>query len=145
MRTLYLIHFLILFIFGCSTIPTDTISDEEYTKLLIGTWVAQYSLDGDKKIMYGEKTYAADGTATGFISYRVKMPSRDYREIEHISYISKWMIENGIVVITDAIYNPPEPGSENVVLRDRIISIGENKAIFEDIDSGSTFERIRKN
>ena len=143
MRLPYILILLVLS--GCAIAPQNDLSDERYSQLLVGTWISQYSYYDDAEISYGEKTYNPDGTATGFISDRIRLSSGKYYEVNYKSYTSNWRIEDGVLIIWDIRYKPQDPGSENYVIRDRILSMENNKAVFEDLSDGSKFVRLRKN
>jgi hypothetical protein len=93
-----LILLISLFVSSCDSTKIEKYSDEEYSRLMIGTWISEYSYDNGAEISYGEKIYKVDGTAEGFISDRVRLPSGDYREVRLISYESKWRVVDGVLI-----------------------------------------------
>lgn len=72
-----------LFASGCRQQPSVT-SDSEMNARIIGTWVVD---DGPFSLYYMEKTYAADGTATGFLLNR--------QTGKRIDFTSRWQIKDG--------------------------------------------------
>jgi len=59
-------------------------TDSEMNARIIGTWVAD---DGPLSLYYMEKTYAADGTAVGFLLNR--------QTGKRIDFTSRWQIKDG--------------------------------------------------
>ncbi len=136
----------LVYLFLCFSVSqsiAEELSDARLSELLIGTWSARYIFENGTYLTYGEKTYHEDGTADGFISYQVVQLSGEYTEIDFLSYKSEWKIIDGVLDITNVVYYPPEPGSESEVIRDIIISIDSEKAVFESQESGEVFERFR--
>lgn len=59
-------------------------TDAEMNARILGTWVVD---DGPLSLYYMEKTYAADGTSTGFFKNR--------QTGKRIEFTSRWQIKNG--------------------------------------------------
>jgi len=136
---------LIPFMLSASTsLPQHVLSDRVYADTLVGTWGTHFSYDDGAEVFYTEKTYRRDGTAEGSVSHKVRLPSGKYRIADRISYKSRWHIANGVVVITRMHFSPPEPGLEAVVMRDRIVVIDGEKAVFENVEDGTRFEAYRQ-
>lgn len=127
-----------------ATLPQHLLSDCVYADTLVGTWGTHYSYDDGAEVFYTEKTYRPDGTAEGSVSHKVRLPSGKYRIANRISYKSRWHIANGVVVITRMHFSPPDPELETVVMRDRIIVIDGQKAVFENVEDGTRFEAYRQ-
>ena len=68
---------------GCRD-ETAVRTDEEMNALIIGTWVSN---DGPLSLYYMEKTYAPDGTSTGFLLNR--------QTGKRINFTSRWQIKDG--------------------------------------------------
>ena len=68
---------------GCRE-ETPALTDDEMKARIIGTWVLD---DGPLSLYYMEKTYAADGTASGFLLNR--------QTGKRIEFNSRWQIKDG--------------------------------------------------
>ena len=68
---------------GCHEEPPAT-TDAEMKVRIIGTWVLN---DGPLSLYYMEKTYALDGTSTGFVLNR--------QTGKRIDFASRWEIKDG--------------------------------------------------
>jgi hypothetical protein len=74
---------LALFVTGCHEEPSAQ-TDAEMNARILGTWVMD---DGPLSLYYMEKTYAPDGTSTGFLLNR--------QTARRIDFTSRWEIRNG--------------------------------------------------
>ncbi|WP_237058609.1 hypothetical protein [Microbulbifer sediminum] len=114
--------------------------DEYISKSLVGTWRGSYVHMEGRLYVYGEKSYKADGSAQGYISYVVLQDDGNMTEVERVTYSSNWRVEQGILVITDARYSDGEYIKE---MRDQILSIDTDSATFRSLEDDSRFERFR--
>ena len=69
---------------GCGEAETTAQTDAEMQVRIVGTWVLD---DGPFSLYYMEKTYAPDGTATGFLLNR--------QTSKRIDFTSRWEIKDG--------------------------------------------------
>jgi hypothetical protein len=76
--------FLVGLSFGGCREQAPATSDSEMNARIIGTWVVD---DGPFSLYYMEKTYAPDGTATGFLLNR--------QTGKRIDFTSHWQIKDG--------------------------------------------------
>lgn len=134
---LLLILFALLLVATCQARISS--SDADYREIIIGTWSSKYPEENGIS-MYGEKTYNADGTASGHISIRARGPAGLTVEIERTTFSSKWKVEEGILESFDVQFSD---GERVDVIRDKIISISRDVAEYEASTDGSRFVRHR--
>lgn len=138
-RNVLLIGMAFLFVV-CPAFRGHAISDDEYSAMMIGTWSAIYVYENLREKDYGEKTYCPDGTASGYIVSYKQASGEQYREYERVFFESNWIIENGILITFDIVLHPkPWTGADTI--RDRILELTEDRAVFIDLEDGSMFER----
>ena len=121
---------------------SHAVSDDEYSAKLVGTWAGTYVDEGRGEKQYGEKTYCPNGTASGFIVYYEWVREEGYKEHERYFFKSRWKIENGILFAFDIVFYP-KPWTGAKILKDRILELTEDKAVFADLEYGDIFERSR--
>ena len=83
MKTAALVALSVLVVTACHEQPSAR-GDDEMKARIIGTWVVD---DGSFSLYYMEKTYSADGTATGFLLNRQTQ--------KRIDFTSRWQIKDG--------------------------------------------------
>src|SRR5262245_47516999 len=93
-----------LSISGCSALAPRS-ADDALAQKLVGTWAGEYAESG-YLTSYGEKTYYADGHATGFIVFPANANAGACTALRKLSYESKWQVVDGVLVITDVVYTP---------------------------------------
>ena len=127
----------LLLLAACQT--QDASLDPEYRQAIVGTW-SNPDTGGPGPSEYFEKTYNADGTASGFIAFRVNSADGLTIERERTTFESRWRIEGGVVYSYDVRYSDGRRIDE---FADAIIRITQDVAEYEDLDSGRRFTRVR--
>jgi hypothetical protein len=100
----------------------EPIDDVELARRLVGTWV---NGPADKSPMLGSATYNFDGTG------RVSMHSRDEPESTSIRLTTRWSIKGRILSLKCLKSSDPQRIPVGLELKDRIISISEDRFVFE--------------
>ncbi len=99
--------------------------DTNYTRVLVGTWVND---PGDKERVSSTVSYNADGT--GFELIR---PGAGPGAHAAIRVDTQWSITNGVLTIKCVKATDPMI-PVNLVLKDRIISMTEDRFVFETLE-----------
>jgi hypothetical protein len=133
----------LVFLPGCGSLLSKP-ADEAYARQLVGTWSSEYTDRQGNITSYGEKTYAADGTARGFIVFPAASAGQTCSNLRKLTFESRWRVVDGVLETTDAVYAPSslnEGGNETI--RDRILGVSDGEARFENVSDGSRFVRKR--
>lgn len=132
-----------VFLTACQPMLPRESPDAVYSRMLIGTWSNEdYPSNGDFRV-YVEITYLPDGSVNGFFSESIRGPEGIFAEVDRITYTSQWRVREGVVEMSDIEYSPAETDQDGLVIRNRIISIEQDRATFQDLTTGSIFERKR--
>ena len=91
-----------------------------------------------------KKKYHPDGTASGHFTEGEWTDNGIYIEEYGFKFLSKWKIQNGVVVISGIVTVPPGFFKSGTVIRDKIVFIRDKEAKYVDVDGGRTFMRYRK-
>jgi len=127
------------------TLQAAGLSDDEYEQRLVGTWWAKSPHKHDKSVLvYGEVAYTPDGMARAVMLYHRKDEGGQFRPISQLLMIGRWKVEGGILITYDVTSLPKDPELEGWVSRDRILEIGEDKAVLQNLEDGEVYERFKK-
>lgn len=130
---------------GSTSVWAAEPADGHFEKRLLGTWWARSPHRHEKDVhVYGEVTYTSDGVAKAVMIYHRKDAAGELRAFGRLLMIGRWKVERGVLITSDIMSLPKRPELADQVLRDRIIEIGEDKAVFESLEDGEIFERFRK-
>jgi len=102
-----------------ATAPPD---DAEFKQRLVGTWVSD---PADKGQFVSTVTYNADGTGTESVRMR------DQPESTAVRVTIRWSINDGILTLKSVTSSDPQRIPPGLELKDRIISISEERFVFE--------------
>jgi hypothetical protein len=91
--------------------------------------------------LFGETSYYSDKTSKGTLIWQ-QIEKNKYIVIDRLEYNCSWKVDNGVLITYDFIENGNK--TERPPIRDKILKISEEKAVFRDILNNSIFERIRK-
>jgi hypothetical protein len=122
---------------SCSCHRDPGMSDQELTKKLVGTWIADEMRDGYR--LYGETDFHRDGVQSGNgVVHTVNGTTTT------MSFSGSWSVRNGQLVsrgemMTNNLHNPESYDSE-----DRIERVTDSELILVDKEGARTV-RHRKN
>lgn len=124
---------------GCTT---NLSHDAELARLLVGTWITN---PDDKSQVVSTITYKSDGTGTESVRLR------DQPESTSIVVTTRWSIKDDILSLKSVTSSDPQRIPVGIELKDRIISISENRFVFEAFEGydkaikGTQGTQVRKN
>ncbi len=122
---------LCLLLVGCQE-ETAARTDAEMNALIVGTWVLD---DGPLSLYYMEKTYAPDGTSTGFLLNR--------QTSKRIDFTSRWEIKNGH--FTGQILTSSDPALlPGATYSDQIVKMTKNRFVMIEEGTGRVTYKHRK-
>jgi hypothetical protein len=116
---------------GCRE-ETAARTDAEMNALIVGTWVLD---DGPLSLYYMEKTYAADGTSSGFLLNR--------QTGKRMDFTSRWQINNGRFTGQILPSSDPDlpPGAS---YSDQIVKMTRNRFVMIEDGTGRVTYKHRK-
>jgi hypothetical protein len=117
-----LLHTVLLVSALFAVAATAPSGDAELKRRLVGTWVTD---PADRGHFVSTVTYNADGTG----SESVRM--RDQPESTAVRLSTHWSIKDGILTLKSLTSSDPERIPIGLELKDRIISISEERFVFE--------------
>jgi hypothetical protein len=122
---------------GAASLPLD---DKEIAKRLVGTWVDEPS---EQRPFVSTVTYKADGTGTELVHLR------EQAEATGVRVTTRWSVTNSILCIRSIATTDPKRIPVGVELKDRVISISEDKFVFEALEgygesNGKRTAKVRK-
>jgi hypothetical protein len=116
---------------GCRE-ETAARTDMEMNTLIVGTWVLD---DGPLSLYYMEKTYAPDGTSTGFLLNR--------QTGKRMEFTSRWQINNGR--FTGQILTSSDPAlPPGAAYSDQIVKMTKNRFVMIEEGTGRVTYKHRK-
>lgn len=104
----------------------------EMNTLIVGTWVLD---DGPLSLYYMEKTYAPDGTSTGFLLNR--------QTGKRMEFTSRWQINNGR--FTGQILTSSDPAlPPGAAYSDQIVKMTKNRFVMIEEGTGRVTYKHRR-
>jgi hypothetical protein len=120
------------FVFAGCREETAARTDMEMNTLIVGTWVLD---DGPLSLYYMEKTYAPDGTSTGFLLNR--------QTGKRMEFTSRWQINNGR--FTGQILTSSDPAlPPGAAYSDQIVKMTKNRFVMIEEGTGRVTYKHRK-
>ncbi|MEY4588179.1 MAG: hypothetical protein RL497_255 [Pseudomonadota bacterium] len=129
--------FALIVLVACSQMPS---TKNNFSKTIVGTWYFdEQNPDGSRS--YFEKTYKADGTASGYMTDTVIDALGVKKVLSRTEFTSRWRIEENMLFITDAAYSD---GTKIEKILDKILEITKEKSVLQSVDTGDILIRYRK-
>lgn len=117
-------------------------SDEEISKLIIGTW--SWRLQGSKTYIYGQSTYQENGKGFGYIEITKANEPGQVGATRRKNNRFNWKVEKGFFSIeSKSNLGAENPGGSNVT-KERILLINDQVFRTYHEESETTIERRRK-
>ncbi len=139
-KHLNLILLLIIGVAGCSTMSR---SDREMYLSLVGVWAGTHAID-ETYLIYGEVRYDDSGTFIDFVSHQERTPSGKYVEFARVYHKGEWRVEDSKLILFNIESSEEGEYDQDDEIHDKIVYIGDEKAVFIDPIAGNEFERFRK-
>lgn len=135
-----LIFFLSITIVGCSSMSR---SDREMYHSLVGIWAGTHAID-ETYLIYGEVRYDDNGTFVDFVSHQERTSSGKYVEFARVYHKGEWRVEDSKLISFNIKSSEEGEYDQNDEIHDKIVYVGDEKAVFIDPVAGNEFERYRK-
>ena len=114
---------------------TPPLSDEQLASRLVGTWRTS---PGDTSGYVSTATYNADGTGIEVVSFPVQHGEND------VELTTRWSIENSILHMNSIASSDPKRIPVGLELKDRILSITDEKYEYEGFEGYGGYEGMRE-
>lgn len=114
---------------------TPPMSDEELTSRLVGTWRTN---PGDNSGYVSTATYNADGTGIEVVHFANEEGTPD------VELATEWSIEQSILHLNSLSSSDPRRIPAGLALKDRILSITDEKFEYEGFQGYGGYEGMRE-
>lgn len=135
-----LILILSISIVGCSSMSR---SDREMYRSLVGVWAGTHAID-ETYLIYGEIRYDDNGTFVDFVSHQERTQSGKYVEFARVYHKGEWRVKGSELILFNIKSSEEGEYNQEDEIHDKIVYIGDEKAVFIDPVAGNEFERYRK-
>lgn len=114
---------------------------QRFKETVPGTWTTEIHYEGG--FAQSEKTFMADGTAKGTMSIRQRGGDTSF-VVPMGSFRSKWRLEGDTYVTYDIDASIPDLFPKGTVIRDKVLSVSQDKITCRAEEGGSVFAMERK-
>ena len=107
------------------------LTEQAIREQIVGTWTEEIKKRG--RVLTGEKTFCADGTAHGWCDMTIHRGNTTFHE-GRMSYRDRWRVVGDVIETYDIWCSDPGVFPPGTVLHDRVLEITPAMARFIDLD-----------